>query len=135
MSENHQSITLAPGIDLQIDRDRVLDVIAENQIVRACLVFDRDAQLTELSTIVQHLVEDAGAESERHLDRILEALGWSATRTATIAELAAAVETIAKEVVDGPALALGLEVAQLEQHKWWGRREEIRARETVEVAA
>jgi hypothetical protein len=132
MSENlTHTATLTDGLTLILDGNRMNDAISEAQIERARLVFDRTAQLVELRTIVRGLF-DAGDQAERHLRRILEALGWSCNRTnAKASELAAAIETLAEEVVDGPRLALGLQIAQLEQHKWWGRREEIEAAEVA----
>jgi hypothetical protein len=137
MSENFTSttLTITNGLTLILDGEHMRDAISEAQLERARLVFDRTAQLAELHAIVRRLFDDAGDQAERHFDRILEALGWSSTRHANVAELAAAIETLAEQVVEGPRLALGLEVAQLEQHKWWGRREEIRAREAAEVAS
>jgi hypothetical protein len=135
MSENDTTIPLTAGITLWIDRDRILSPVDDAQVRRARMLFDRATQLEELQFVVDHLVTNAGDRAERHLDRILEPLGWNCKmRSVDTAEVAAAIVALAGAVDEG-RLANTLEVAKMEMHKWWGRREEIAARDVRAATA
>jgi hypothetical protein len=122
MSESNITITIAPGLELVVGPDAA--GVSERQIERARLLFDRKRLIDGIRFVVDHL-HAAGDDAATHLRVILEMVGWiSNRRDNDISMLASSIMALVEEVIVEDLTRLGdvLEIAELEMHKWWGRR-------------